>query len=70
MARIKTKTKAKTKKSLTKRFKLTKTGKVMRRATGQDHLRAKKSGNLVRAKRKWIELSKPEAKNVKKLMSI
>jgi large subunit ribosomal protein L35 len=55
---------------LTKRFKVTKTGKILRRATGQDHFRAKKSGKLIRAKKKWIELSKPEAKKIKKLMSV
>jgi large subunit ribosomal protein L35 len=65
-----TKIKIKTKKSLTKRFKVTKTGKILRRATGQDHFRAKKSGKLIRAKKKWIELSKPEAKKIKKLMSV
>jgi large subunit ribosomal protein L35 len=60
----------KTKKSLIKRFKVTKTGKIMRRAVGQDHLRSKKSGSAIRRKRKWIELSKPETKKIKKLMSV
>jgi len=65
-----TKIKAKTKKSLAKRFKITKNGKVMRRAVGQDHLLAKKSGKAIRQKRKWLRVSKPEAKKIKKLMSI
>lgn len=64
------KTKIKTRKSLTKRFKITKNGKIMRRATGQDHLRSKKSGNAIRKKRGWIELSEPETKKIKKVMSI
>ena len=34
----------KTKKSILKRFKITKTGKILRRPTGIDHCRAKKSG--------------------------
>ena len=58
----------KTRKSLTKRFKITKTGKVLRRATGQNHFRAKKSGKQIRQKRKWVQLSDPLAKKVKKLL--
>ncbi len=57
----------KTRKSITKRFKVTKTGKVMRRAIGQDHLRAKKSGKFRRTSRKWIVVTGPLAKQVKKL---
>ena len=64
------KRKTKTRKSLSKRFKITKNGKVLRRAIGQDHLRAKKSGKAIRAKRKWIEVSAPEAKKIKKLLQI
>jgi len=58
----------KTKKSLTKRFRLTKTGKVMRKISGQDHLRSKKSGKQIRQKRKQVELSKPLAKKIKKYL--
>lgn len=58
----------KTRKSIKKRFKITKTGKVLRRATGQDHYRAKKSGNKKRKMRKWIEVSRPEAKKIKQLL--
>jgi len=58
----------KTRKSITKRFKFTKTGKVLRRPTGLDHYRAKKSGKKVREGRKWVELSKFEAKKIKKLL--
>ncbi len=60
--------KQKTRKSLSKRFKITKTGKVMRRASGQDHLRSKMSGKAKRNSRKWVELDKTEAKRIKKLM--
>lgn len=59
----------KTKKSYTKRFKLTKTGKVLRRSTGQDHYRSKKTGKQIRQKRNWVELPKPLAKKVKKYLS-
>ena len=58
----------KTKKAILKRFKITKTGKVMRRQTGLCHYRAKKSGNWKRKKRKLVELSKPEAKKIKKIL--
>ena len=56
----------KIRKSIIKRFKFTKTGKILRRATGQDHLRAKKSGKQIRKMRKWIPLSKGETKVIKK----
>ena len=59
---------SKTRKSIVRRFKMTKTGKVLRRPTGQDHYRAKKSGNRIRAGRKWIEVSKADAKKIKKFL--
>ena len=58
----------KTRKSIIKRFKITKTGKILRRRAGQDHYRAKKSGKAVRRGRKWILVSRPEAKKIKKLI--
>lgn len=58
----------KTRKSILKRFKITKSGKILRRRTGQDHYRAKKSGKKIRRSRKWVELSKPESKIIKKLL--
>ena len=58
----------KTRKSITKRFKITKSGKILRRPTGLNHYRAKKSGKKVRQSRKWVEVSKNEAKKIKKLL--
>ena len=58
----------KTRKSLKKRFKITRSGKVLRRATGQNHFRAKKSGKKIRQTRKWVEVAKPLAKKIKKLI--
>ncbi len=58
----------KTRKSVTKRFKITRTGKVMRRAIGLNHYLAKKSGKKTRQNRRWIELPQVEAKRVKKLL--
>jgi ribosomal protein L35 len=59
----------KTRKSILKRFKITKTGKILRRPTGLNHYRAKKSGGKIRKSRKWIPLSKAEAKIIRRLMS-
>ncbi|MFA5086959.1 MAG: 50S ribosomal protein L35 [Candidatus Paceibacterota bacterium] len=64
------KNKGKTRKSITKRFKVTKNGKVMRRAVGQDHLLSKQSPKKRRELRKMVELSKPEAKKIKKLLGV
>lgn len=58
----------KTKKALIKRFKITKTGKILRRMSGQNHYRAKKTGGRKRKGRKWIALSKTEAKRLKKFL--
>ena len=58
----------KTIKSISKRFKITKTGKVLRRRTGLDHYRAKKSGKKIRQSRKMVKVSKAEAKKIKKLI--
>jgi len=60
--------KAKTKKSLTKRFKVTKTGKVLRRAVGQDHYLSKKSSKKKSSLRKLVPLSAPQAKIIRKLL--
>jgi len=60
--------KGKTRKSISKRFKITKTGKILRRITGLDHYRAKKSGKKIRQKRKWAELSKGEAREIKRFL--
>jgi len=59
----------KTRKSLAKRFKITKTGKILRSVSGQDHFRAKKSGKIKRAKRKWVLVAKSERKKIKKMIN-
>lgn len=58
----------KTKKSILKRFKITKTGKILRRKVGQNHYRAKKSGKKIRKSRKWVPLSNWEVKKIKKII--
>lgn len=57
----------KTRKALTKRFKITKSGKILRIASGQNHYRAKKTGKQIRQRRKWVELPKSLAKKVRKM---
>ena len=59
----------KTKKALTKRLKITKKGKILRRLSGQDHYRAKKSGKARRKSRKWVALSSSEIKRIRKFLS-
>ena len=43
--------KIKTKKAVAKRFKLTKTGKIIARTAGQSHFNSTDTGNQTRAKR-------------------
>ncbi|MDP4007185.1 MAG: 50S ribosomal protein L35 [bacterium] len=61
--------KAKTRNSITKRFKFTKSGKILRRSAGQDHYRTKKTGKQRRQMRNWTKLSVPDAKKIKKLVT-
>ena len=58
----------KTNKALTKRFKITKTGKILRRLSGLNHYQAKKSGEKKRKGRKWITVSKSETKKIKRFL--
>jgi len=59
----------KTKKALIKRFKITKNGKILRRMTGQNHNRSKKTGEQKRRGRKWVALAPNEAKRLKKFLT-
>lgn len=56
--------KLKTPKSVVKRFRITKTRKVMRRATGQNHYNSKDTGEEGRDKRTDVRLFKTDEKNV------
>ena len=51
------------KKSFTKRIKVTKTGKVLRRKKGLGHARAKKSGNAIRGKRLMATVKRVDKNN-------
>ena len=59
----------KTRKSILKRFKITRTGKILRRPTGQDHYLAKKTGARIRKGRKWVLVSKSEVRKIRKLLT-
>jgi large subunit ribosomal protein L35 len=60
--------KLKTNKSARKRFRITSTGKVLRRPVGQDHFNARSTGKKKRLKRRWLVVSKAEARAIKRLL--
>lgn len=58
----------KTHKAISKRFKITKSGKVLKRAAGQDHFNARESGKVTRNKRRDRQMSESFTKTIKKLV--
>ena len=60
--------KLKTKKSAVKRFKVTKTGKILRGRQMASHLKSAKSKSAKTRYKKKAFVSKPEKKNVKRLL--
>lgn len=60
--------KMKTNKAIAKRFKVTKSGKVLKRKTGQDHFNSRESGKVTRNKRRDVSMGKEFSKNLKDLM--
>jgi ribosomal protein L35 len=56
--------KLKTKKSVIKKFRVTKNGKVMRRYSGQNHYNSRETGNVGRQKRREQRLFRGDEKNV------
>jgi len=54
----------KTNKSVAKRFKVTRSGKVMYRRGPRSHFRAKKTPDAIRRIRKQQELARPDAKKI------
>lgn len=67
MSRKKT-VKQKSIKAISKRFKITKTGKVIKKADSQNHYNAKAKGKQTRHRRKNVNLSHSDAKVIKKLI--
>ena len=60
--------KTKTHKATAKRFKITKTGKVMKRYAGQDHFNSRDPGKITRKKRRDAILSASFTKTTKMLI--
>ena len=61
--------KLKTKKALSKKVKVTRTGKVLRRHTKQNHFNSKQTGNFKRKKRRDLSVFSADAKNMKKALN-
>lgn len=61
--------KIKTHKALAKKVKVTKSGKIFRRATGQNHFNAKDTGSETRDKRNDRRLASGDEKNVRKALA-
>jgi len=62
--------KQKTRKSVARRFKITKTGKVMRRAQNMRHLRRKKTKSAVRAYKVPRVVTGKQAKKIKQMLGL
>ncbi len=62
------KRKQKTRQIVAKRFKITSTGKVMRRTPGMRHLRRKKSAKNIRKYHKYVEVKGKMAKKIKAML--
>ena len=58
----------KTHKATVKRFRVTKTGKVMKRKAGQGHFNSGERGKTTRQKRRDIPMSKVQTKTIKRLI--
>lgn len=57
----------KTHKAIAKRFKVTRRGKILKRAAGQDHYNSREGGNTTRKKRRDKTQHPTFAKTIKKL---
>jgi len=62
--------KQKTRKGVVKRFKITGTGKVLRRSQNMRHIRRRKSKKAIRAYRKPIEVKGKWARRIKHMMGL
>lgn len=62
--------KQKTRKGAAHRFKVTGTGKVLRRSQNMRHLRANKSKKAIRSYRKPVEITGKWAKRVKRMLGL
>ena len=58
----------KTRKTISKRIKITKSGKLIKRKGGQDHFNSRESGKVTRNKRRDLAVAKQYVKNIKSMM--
>jgi len=61
--------KIKTRKAITKRFKVTKKGKVVARTANQDHFNSRESGNTTRQKRSDKQITSGVKKSIKRQLA-
>jgi len=59
--------KIKTHKATVKRFKKTRTDKILKRKAGQDHFNSRERSKTTRQKRRDLVMSKTQVKTIKKL---
>lgn len=62
--------KLKTNKAVSKKFKVTKKGKVLRKHNKQNHYNSRETGNFKRKKRRIVRLFKADEQNVIKALSV
>ncbi|MBI5466106.1 MAG: 50S ribosomal protein L35 [Candidatus Kerfeldbacteria bacterium] len=60
--------KVKTHQATAKRFRVTTSGKLMKRTAGQDHFNARESGSVTRSKRRDTEIAKVNVSAIRKLI--
>ena len=60
--------KLKTHKAVVKRFKITKTKKILKKTAGQDHYNSRESGKTTRKKRGLKQIAKSKAKTIRNLL--
>lgn len=63
-------TKTKTRQIVTKRFKVTSTGKILRRTPEMRHLRRNKSKKQIRRYRQYIEVTGAMAKKIRRMLGL
>lgn len=57
-----------TKHAMRKRVKITGTGKILRRSTGLNHFRSRKSQKNIKLKRKALQVSRVDVKIIKQII--
>jgi ribosomal protein L35 len=58
----------KTHKTVSKRVKLTRTGKLIKRKAGQDHFNSRESGNVTRSKRRDMTVNASYVRSIKSMI--